>query len=276
MRQVCRRWGLGGLTEPAALVASELITNAVAHAGTVLELRMELRRSRLLVAVADQDPDLGGVLAAKDGAERGLGLLVVERVAAAWGVRREGAGGKVVWCTLAPPAAARVAAAAPPAPARRAAGPGWHRQLPSATRQRPAMLAPRDGSTPEPRPAAGSRDRLAARLLAEVLQPLSGLGLQLQAIGGLTQEAEVCRRLEDAIDDLDTILHDVRAGLLDPTVGERRPLVLQGPPRGPVPDRQRREFHERHRRVADAEGPAAARRSGDGQLRGSGGNVGPS
>jgi hypothetical protein len=173
------------------------------------------------------------VLAAKDGAERGLGLLVVERMAAAWGVRREGAGGKVVWCLLALPAATRVAAAAPPAPAGRAAGPGWHRQLPSAARQRPATKAPRDGTTPEPRPAAGSRDQLAASLLGELLQPLFGLGLQLQTIGGLTQEAEVCRRLEGAIDDLDTILHDLRGGLLNPTVDERHPLLIQRPPGGP-------------------------------------------
>jgi hypothetical protein len=67
-------WPLGawGLAEPAALAASGLITNGVAHAGTVLELPMELRRSRLLVAVADQDPNLG-VLAAKAGTDRGLG-----------------------------------------------------------------------------------------------------------------------------------------------------------------------------------------------------------
>jgi anti-anti-sigma factor len=188
VREVCARWGLGGLVEPAVLVASELITNAVAHAGTVLELRLELRGSRLQVAVADQDPDLGGVLAAKDGAERGLGLLVVERVAVAWGVRREGAGGKVVWCLLALPAATRVAASAPPAPAGRVPAAGWHRQLPSMARQRPAMKAPREEPAPERPPAAGDRDQLAAGLLADVLQPLFGLGLELQAIGRLTQD----------------------------------------------------------------------------------------
>jgi anti-anti-sigma factor len=235
VREVCGRWGLEGLAEPAALVASELITNAVAHAGTVLELRLELRRSRLQVAVADRDPNLAGVLAAKAEADRGLGLLVVDRVATAWGVRREGAGGKVVWCMLTLPAAARVAAMATPAPAGRPAGPGWHRQLPSTTRRRPAKLAPRGGSTPEPGPAAGDRDRLASRPLAEALQPLFGLGLQLQAIGELTQEAEVRRRLEEAMNDLDTVLRDVRAGLLDPTVGERRPLVPQLSPQEPAP-----------------------------------------
>jgi anti-anti-sigma factor len=226
VRLVCGRWGLGGLAEPAALVASELITNAVAHAGTVLELRMELRRSQLQVAVADQDPDLGGVLAAKDGDERGLGLLVVERVATAWGVRREGSGGKVVWCLLALPAATRMAASAPSAAARRAAGPGWHRQLPSTTRQPAAIEVHREGPIPEPRPPTGDREQLAARMLAEVLQPLFGLGVVLLAIGGLTQEAEARRRLEGATDDLDIIVRDLHAGLLESTLGEGHPRPL--------------------------------------------------
>ena len=45
--EVCGQWGLQALAEPAALVASELVTNAVVHAHTALELRVELRGSRL-------------------------------------------------------------------------------------------------------------------------------------------------------------------------------------------------------------------------------------
>jgi hypothetical protein len=77
--------------------------------------------------------------------------------------------------------------------------------------------------------------------LAEVLQPLVGLGLQLQAIGGLSQEAEISRRLEGAMDDLDTVLQGLQAGLPGPTVGERRLLVPQGPPgdSSPIGDDER-------------------------------------
>jgi anti-anti-sigma regulatory factor/anti-sigma regulatory factor (Ser/Thr protein kinase) len=100
VREVCSRWGLQELAEPAALVANELVTNAVVHARTGLELRVELRGPRLSVAVRDQDPNLRWVLAAKEGTGRGLGLLIVDRVASGWGVRQEGAGGKTVWCTL--------------------------------------------------------------------------------------------------------------------------------------------------------------------------------
>src|SRR5215213_8749857 len=102
--EVCGHWGLQALAEPAALVVSELVTNAVVHANTALELRVELRGSRLQVAVHDQDPDLVGLLAAKDGTDRGLGLQIVDQVAKAWGARQEGAGGKTVWCTLDLPA----------------------------------------------------------------------------------------------------------------------------------------------------------------------------
>src|SRR5215218_8245832 len=98
--EVCGHWGLQELAEPAGLLASELVANAVAHAHTALELRVELRGSRLQVAVQDHNPDLRGLLAAKGGTDRGLGLQIVDQVAKAWGVRQDGAGRKTVWCTL--------------------------------------------------------------------------------------------------------------------------------------------------------------------------------
>jgi LuxR family maltose regulon positive regulatory protein len=98
--EVCGHWGLQVLAEPAGLLASELVANTVVHAHTALELRVELRGSRLQVAVQDHNPDLLGLLAAKDGTDRGLGLQIVDQVAKAWGVRQDGAGGKTIWCTL--------------------------------------------------------------------------------------------------------------------------------------------------------------------------------
>jgi anti-anti-sigma factor len=98
--EVCDRWGLQELAEPAALLASELVTNAVVHARTALELRVKLRGPRLHLDVRDQDPNLVRLLAAKEGGDRGRGLAIVDRVASAWGVRQRRAGGKTVWCTL--------------------------------------------------------------------------------------------------------------------------------------------------------------------------------
>jgi hypothetical protein len=88
VREVCDHWGLQELAEPAALLANELVTNAVVRAGTALELRVELRGSRLLVAVRDQDPSLARVLAAKDGTDRGLGLQIVDQLARPGGCAR--------------------------------------------------------------------------------------------------------------------------------------------------------------------------------------------
>jgi LuxR family transcriptional regulator, maltose regulon positive regulatory protein len=103
VREVCGRWGLGGLADPAALLASELVALAVTYAGTPLELRVELLDARLRVAVKDQDADLVRFLAAREETDRRLSLLIVDRVATAWGVRQDGADGKTAWCTLALP-----------------------------------------------------------------------------------------------------------------------------------------------------------------------------
>jgi LuxR family transcriptional regulator, maltose regulon positive regulatory protein len=135
--EVCGRWRLEGLAWSAALVASELVTLAVGHSGSAMELRVELRGRRLQVAVHDQDPNLLGLLAAKEDGDRGLALLVMDQVATAWGVRQDAAGGKTAWCTLELPA--------PPA----ARDDGGRRQLPART---PAAMA--DGiDEAEPDPA---------------------------------------------------------------------------------------------------------------------------
>jgi anti-anti-sigma factor len=100
VREVCARWGLDALAEPATLLASELVTNAVLHARTALELRVELRGRRLHVAVRDHDKRPPRMPATRNDTGGGLGLLVVDRLAKAWGVRQAPSGGKVVWCTL--------------------------------------------------------------------------------------------------------------------------------------------------------------------------------
>ena len=100
VREVCGRWGLAGLADPAALLASELVALAVTLATTALELRVEVRGAQLHVAVKDQDPDLVRFLAAKE-SDRRLSLLIVDQVATTWGVRQDPAGGKTAWCALA-------------------------------------------------------------------------------------------------------------------------------------------------------------------------------
>jgi anti-anti-sigma factor len=100
VRECCDRWGLDGLTEDATLLANELVTNAVVHARTPLQLRLELRGWRLYLAVHDQDPRLVRLLAAEDPGERMHGLSIVDHLATVWGVRQDPGGGKVVWCAI--------------------------------------------------------------------------------------------------------------------------------------------------------------------------------
>jgi LuxR family transcriptional regulator, maltose regulon positive regulatory protein len=104
VRELCRRWQLPSLADPAALLASELVTLSVAQAGTALELQVELSGGQLEVAVHDQDPNLLELLAAGEETERRLSLLIVDQVAMAWGVRQGEAGGRTAWCTLELPA----------------------------------------------------------------------------------------------------------------------------------------------------------------------------
>ena len=105
VREVCRYWQLARpdttLMDRAVLLASELVTNAVVHARTELQLRVELRGELLHLAVRDGSPRLRRLVTIPDPeAKGGRGLWLVEQLARAWGVNRHPDGGKVIWCTL--------------------------------------------------------------------------------------------------------------------------------------------------------------------------------
>jgi anti-sigma regulatory factor (Ser/Thr protein kinase) len=95
-----RQWGYEGvLVEYAALVSSELGTNAVLHADSPFSLIARMRDSVLRIAVEDASPlgasghDWGLI------PQAGHGLAVVETLATDWGVEGT-AEGKVVWAEL--------------------------------------------------------------------------------------------------------------------------------------------------------------------------------
>jgi anti-sigma regulatory factor (Ser/Thr protein kinase) len=110
VRRACSSWALDELAEVATLLANELVTNAIVHARTRIDLRLELRGQRLRIAVRDHDPRPVRPRAADERAERSRGLLIVDRTAEAWGVDRHPDGGKVVWCALDVPRAPGVPA----------------------------------------------------------------------------------------------------------------------------------------------------------------------
>lgn len=101
----CRKWGLTDLILPAELIMSELVSNAVQHAGTDLAASVVLRRELLHLTVSDGDPTPPRKSPGYPpiGALSGRGLLLVDEFAAGWGCLPI-EGGKVVWATLRLPA----------------------------------------------------------------------------------------------------------------------------------------------------------------------------
>lgn len=90
-----RRWGIEE-ADDLRIVASELITNAVVHGHSGPRVCLRLHRGGVTIEVADDDP--GEPTPGRSTAEGslGLGLEIVDTLAADWGVRRTGAR-KVVW-----------------------------------------------------------------------------------------------------------------------------------------------------------------------------------
>lgn len=101
----CRRWGVPDLVTPAALVISELVTNAIMHAHGPVLVEGALRGAYVHLRVhdaSDDEPALGPPLEAGDPLrDHGRGLRLIERHCSSWGfVLRPDGGGKVVWATL--------------------------------------------------------------------------------------------------------------------------------------------------------------------------------
>jgi PAS domain S-box-containing protein len=100
-RAKLREWGLIALVEPAELLVSELVTNALTHTDRPLQLRLLCQRA-LTVEVADSDTRTPIQRGAGDYEEGGRGIRLVDQLARRWGSRATRAG-KVVWFELDPP-----------------------------------------------------------------------------------------------------------------------------------------------------------------------------
>lgn len=101
----CQAWNLAALLHPGRAVLSELVSNAVEHAGTEIEVSISRRGTALHLAVRDRNAAFPRIIAlnsARPGRpldERGYGLRVVHADSIAWGaIPTEG--GKMVWATI--------------------------------------------------------------------------------------------------------------------------------------------------------------------------------
>jgi anti-anti-sigma factor len=99
--EACSGWDLPHLVGPASLVVSELVSNAIEHASTMITVQFARRSRYLHIAVRDGSPD-EPVLSPppSESVSRGHGLVLVESVATHWGSLPT-EDGKVVWATLA-------------------------------------------------------------------------------------------------------------------------------------------------------------------------------
>ncbi len=106
LRTLLEHWGKPGRSDTAELLTTELVTNALVHTDGDAVLTAVVRQDTLYVEVRDfagriprprtPSPDEG---------TNGRGLMLVQCLADAWGVRTQGTGpgeeaGKVVWFEL--------------------------------------------------------------------------------------------------------------------------------------------------------------------------------
>ena len=99
-----RAWELSAddWADDVCLVVTELVTNAVRHAGGRLALEVWFTGGRVTVAVADDACRVPQPRASTDDDESGRGMLIVAALAGDWGVDAR-PDGKRVWACFAPP-----------------------------------------------------------------------------------------------------------------------------------------------------------------------------
>jgi anti-sigma regulatory factor (Ser/Thr protein kinase) len=98
--RTCQEWGIPETISDAVVITSELIDNMVQHARSEGQLRLELRRNALCIAVTDADPRRPQLRLPGLSAAGGRGLVLVDRLSRTWGTAPRLGGGKVVWAVL--------------------------------------------------------------------------------------------------------------------------------------------------------------------------------
>ena len=82
-----------------ALLVTELVTNAILHARTPLQLTLEMRPGVVRICVEDESNEQPMLQHYEADAVTGRGLALVDRLSSSWGVDAIPSG-KVVWCEV--------------------------------------------------------------------------------------------------------------------------------------------------------------------------------
>ena len=91
---------LAALRQDAALVTTELVTNAVIHGRSVVDLDLYVDDDGICLSVADLGPGVPAIRV-PDTTGGGYGLHIVEKLATRWGHQAIHPQGKRVWAELA-------------------------------------------------------------------------------------------------------------------------------------------------------------------------------
>ena len=86
--------------DTACLLTSELVTNAVIHARTDVEVSVRRSNGRLRIEVSDHTSRRPTLMSIPADSTTGRGLLLVEVMSATWGIDDDNSG-KLVWFELA-------------------------------------------------------------------------------------------------------------------------------------------------------------------------------
>jgi anti-sigma regulatory factor (Ser/Thr protein kinase) len=102
-REAVERWarasGAGRLCDDLVLIVSELVTNAVRYGAPPVRVEVALDDRTVSVAVVDAAPEHPTPRTTDEEAEGGRGLLLIDLLAVAHGVRPDPPG-KAVWAAL--------------------------------------------------------------------------------------------------------------------------------------------------------------------------------
>ena len=95
----CAAWGFAGVSDDAAVIVSELVSNSVQHAGTLIHLTLVAFPDVLRLEVSDQSTRPLRHETQSALAEGGRGLMLVDALAGHYGVVGR-PDGKTVWAEL--------------------------------------------------------------------------------------------------------------------------------------------------------------------------------
>lgn len=83
------------------LLTSEVVTNAILHGRAGTSLVVEMGDGVVRVCVHDMSPEVPVRRITRPDAPSGRGVVIVDELASAWGVKPERGGGKQVWFEVA-------------------------------------------------------------------------------------------------------------------------------------------------------------------------------